>query len=116
MTRPVRGLPSLFAARLNLHLVACSQCDLVVRVARATVDLDLLALEAQGWRRVRGSAMCPTCFAQRPVAPRTPRQRYEIDPSPARQALAEYARSSTGETQRWARVLLAEWLDEKKDA
>ncbi len=116
MTRPVRGLPSLFAARLGVHLVACSQCDTVVRVARATVDLDLLALEAQGWRRVRGSAMCPSCFAKRPVAPRTPRQRYEIDPSPARQALAEYARHARGDAQRWAKILLAEWLDEKKDA
>ena len=115
MTRPVRGLPSLFAARLGVHLVACSQCDTVVRVARETVDLDLLALEAQGWRRIRGTAVCPTCVAKRPVEPRTPRQRYAVDPSPARQALAEYARSSTGETQRWARVLLAEWRGEKID-
>jgi len=116
MTRPARGLPSLFAARLGVHLVACSQCDVVVRVARATVDLDLLALEAQGWRRIRGVAVCPVCLAQRPVAPRTPRQRYEVDPSPARQALAQYARQARGEQQRWARVLLAEWLHGKKDA
>ncbi len=116
MTRPVRGLPSRFSARLNLHLVACSQCDAVARVERETVGLDLLALEAQGWRRMRGTAVCPSCAPKRPVEPRTERQRYAVDPSPARQALAEYARSSTGETQRWARVLLAEWLDEKKDA
>ncbi len=115
MTRPVRGLPSLFAARLGVHLVACSQCDTVVRVARASVDLNLLALQAQGWRRIRGTAVCPTCVAKRPTEPRRPRQRYEIDPSPARQALAEYARSSTGEAQRWARVLLAEWRGEKID-
>ncbi len=116
MTRPVRGLPSRFSARLGVHLVACSQCDAVARVERETVGLDLLALEAQGWRRMRGTAVCPSCAPKRPVEPRTERQRYAVDPSPARQALAEYARSSTGETQRWARVLLAEWLDEKKDA
>ena len=116
MTQPVRGLPSLFAARLGVHLVACSQCDVVVRVARATVDLDLLALETQGWRRIRGTAVCPVCLAKRPTEPRTPRQRYEIDSSPARQALAQYARRARGDAQRWARVLLAEWLDGKKDA
>jgi hypothetical protein len=116
VTQPVRGLPSLFAARLNVHLVACSECDTVVRVERATVDLDLLALEAAGWRRIRGTAVCPSCVARRPVEPRTPRQRYEVDPSPARQALAQYARRARGDAQRWARTLLAEWLDEKKDA
>ena len=116
MTQPVRGLPSLFAARLGVHLVACSECDTVVRVARETVDLDLLALEAAGWRRIRGTAVCPSCVAKRPVEPRTPRQRYEVDSSPARQALAQYARRARGEQQRWARTLLAEWLDEKKDA
>jgi hypothetical protein len=116
MTRPARGLPALFAARLGVHLVACSQCDTVVRVARATVDLDLLALEAAGWRRVRGMAVCPVCVAKRPTEPRTPRQRYAVDPSPARQALAQYARRARGEQQRWARTLLAEWLDRKKDA
>jgi hypothetical protein len=116
MTRPARGLPSLFATRLNVHLVACSECDTVVRVARETVDLELLALEAAGWRRIRGTAVCPVCFAKRPVEPRTPRQRYAVDPSPARQALAQYARHARGDAQRWARVLLAEWLDEKKDA
>jgi hypothetical protein len=116
VTRPARGLPSLFAARLNLHLVACSQCDTVVRVARATVDFDLLALEAQGWRRIRGTAVCPVCVSRRPVEPRAERQRYEVDPSPARQALAQYARHARGDARRWARVLLAEWLDEKKDA
>jgi hypothetical protein len=116
MARPVRRLPSLFAPRLGVHLVACSECDTVARVARATVDLDLLELEHQGWRRVRGSAMCPSCFAKRPTESRTPRQRYEIDPSAARQALAQYARHARGEDRRWARVLLAEWLDEKKDA
>ncbi len=116
MTRPVRGLPSRFSARLNLHLVACSQCDLVVRVERETVGLDLLALEAQGWRRMRGSAMCPSCFTKRPVVPRTERQRYAVDHSPARQALAQYARHARGDAQRWAKILLAEWLDEKKDA
>jgi hypothetical protein len=116
MTRPVHRLPALFAARLNLHLVACSQCDLVVRVVRATVDLDLRALEAQGWRRVRGMAVCPVCVSKRPVEPRAERQRYEVDPSPARQALAQYARHARGDARRWARVLLAEWLDGKKDA
>jgi hypothetical protein len=99
-----------------VHLVACSECDTVVRVARETVDLDLLALEAQGWRRIRGTAVCPVCVSKRPTEPRTPRQRYEVDPSPARQALAQYARRARGEQQRWARTLLAEWLDEKKDA
>ena len=116
MTRPARGLPSLFAARLGVHLVACSECDTVVRVARETVDLDLRALEAAGWRRIRGTAVCPSCFAKRPTEPRAERQRYEVDPSPARQALAQYARRARGEQQRWARTLLAEWLDEKKDA
>jgi hypothetical protein len=116
MTRPVHRLPSLFAGRLNVHLVACSQCDTVVRVARETVDLDLLALQAAGWRRVRGTAVCPVCVAQRPVESRTPRQRYEVDSSPARQALAQYARHARGDARRWARVLLAEWLDGKKDA
>ena len=109
-------LPALFAARLGVHLVACSECDTVVRVDRATVDLELIALEAVGWRRIRGTAVCPGCVARRPVEPRTPRQRYEVDPSPARQALAQYARRARGDAQRWARVLLAEWLDEKKDA
>jgi len=88
----------------------------VVRVARETVDLDLLALEAQGWRRIRGTAVCPSCFAKRPVEPRTPRQRYAVDSSPARQALAQYARHARGDARRWAKTLLAEWLDEKKDA
>jgi hypothetical protein len=101
---------------LGVHLVACSECDTVVRVDRATVDLDLRALEAQGWRRIRGTAVCPGCFAKRPVEPRTPRQRYEVDSSPARQALAQYARHARGDARRWARTLLAEWLDEKKDA
>ena len=114
MTRPARGLPALFAARLGVHLVACSQCDTVMRVARETVERDLLALETQGWRRVRGTAMCPVCASKRPTEPRTPRQRYEVDSSPARQALAQYARHARGDARRWARVLLAEWLDGKK--
>jgi hypothetical protein len=109
----VRGLPSRFSARLNLHLVACSQCDLVVRVERATVGLDLLALEAQGWRRVHGAAVCPICAPQHPAESG---RRIGVDPSPARQALAQYARHARGDARRWARTLLAEWLDEKKDA
>ena len=116
MTRSARELPALFAARLGVHLVACSQCDTVIRVARETVERDLLALETQGWRRIRGTATCPVCLAQRPVEPRTPRQRYAVDPSPARQALAQYARRARGDAQRWAQVLLAEWLDGKKNA
>lgn len=115
MTRPVRGLPSRFSARLNLHLVACSQCDLVVRVERATVGLDLLALEAAGWRRMRGTAVCPSCAPKRPTEPRTERQRYAVDPSPARQALAQYARHARGDARRWARTLLAEWSGQKID-
>ena len=115
MARPVHRLPSLFASRLGVHLVACGQCDTVMRVARETVHLDLLALEAQGWRRIRGTAVCPVCVSRRPVEPRAERQRYEVDPSPARQALAQYARHAQGDARRWARTLLAEWLDEKKD-
>jgi hypothetical protein len=115
VTRPVRGLLSRFSARLNVHLVACSQCDLVVRVERETVGLDLLALEAQGWRRMRGTAVCPSCAPKRPAEPRTERRRYAVDPSPARQALAQYARHARGEQQRWARTLLAEWSEEKID-
>jgi hypothetical protein len=98
-----------------VHLVACSECDTVVRVERATVDLDLLALTAHGWRRIRGTAVCPGCVAKRPVEPRAERQRYEVDSSPARQALAQYARHARGDARRWARTLLAEWLDEKQD-
>jgi hypothetical protein len=43
------------------------------------------------------------------------RQRYAVDPSPARQALAQYARRARGDAQRWARTLLAEWSGEKID-
>ena len=115
MTRPVRGLPSRFSARLGVRLVACSQCDAVARVERETVGLDLLALEAVGWRRMRGTAVCPSCAPKRPVEPRTERQRYAVDPSPARQALAQYARHARGDARRWARTLLAEWSGEKID-
>lgn len=116
MTRPVRGLPSRFSARLDAHLVACAQCDTVVRLDRATLGLELLALEAAGWRRKRGAAVCPTCA--RPIAPepRTPRPSVPYDPSIARTALRAYAYRSTGETRRWALTLLHEWGGEEIDS
>ena len=112
-------LSSRFSARLNAHLVGCSFCDVVARIERGDatyVDLAraLSQLEAQGWRRIRGSTVCPACAPPCPPAPRIERQRYAIDPSPARQALAQLVRDSTGEQRRWAKILLAEWLDEKK--
>ena len=115
VTRPVRGLPSRFSARLGLHLVSCDQCDTVVRLDRATVGLELLALEAQGWRRKRGAAVCPTCA--RPIAPepRTPRPSVPYDPSLARATLRAYAGTATGETRRWAMTLLHEWGGDEID-
>ena len=112
-------LRSRLSPRLNAHLVSCSCCDVVARIERGDatfVDLTraLSQLEAAGWRRIRGSTVCPACAPPRPVEPRIARQRYEIDPSPARQALAQLVRDSSGEQRKWAKILLAEWLDEKK--
>ncbi len=117
MTAP-KPLPVRFSARLDAYLVACSQCDTVARVERgdgAAVRIATIALEAQGWRRMRGTAVCPSCAPKRPTEPRTERQRYAVDPSPARQALAQYARHARGDARRWARTLLAEWSEEKID-
>ena len=115
MTRPVRGIPSRFSPRLGAHLVSCSQCDTVLRLDRATVGLELLALEAAGWRRKRGAAVCPTCA--RPIAPepRTPRPSVPYDPSLARATLRAYAGTATGETRRWALILLREWGGDEID-
>jgi len=110
-----KPLPVRFSARLDAYLVVCSQCDREARLERgdgAAVRLATSALEAAGWRRLHGAAVCPICAPQHPVEPG---RRIGVDPSPARQALAQYARRARGDAQRWARTLLAEWLDEKKD-
>jgi len=111
-----KPLPVRFSARLDAYLVVCSQCDQQARVERGhgeAVRLATSALEAAGWRRLHGAAVCPICAPQHPAESG---RRIGVDPSPARQALAQYARHARGDARRWARTLLAEWSEKKIDA
>jgi hypothetical protein len=97
---------------LGASTITCSRCAYCVCVGRGDRAALLIALgdlHDAGWRASGRAALCPTCAslaraeaAARAAAP-------PADPSPSRTALRQYARTSTGETRRWALTLLREW-------
>ena len=101
-----------FDRALGASTVTCSRCAYCVCVGRGDRAALLVALgdlHDVGWRAAGRAALCPTCvpLARAEAAHRASTS--PADPSPSRTALRQYARSATGETRRWALVLLAEW-------
>ncbi len=97
---------------LNASTITCSRCAYCVCIGRGDRAALLVALGDlfdAGWRASGRAALCPTCAslahaeaAARAAAP-------PADPSLSRSILRQYARTSTGETRRWALTLLREW-------
>lgn len=87
----------------------CAYCLCVGRGDRAALLVALGDLHDAGWRATGREPLCPPCvpLARAEAAARAPAR--SADPSPSRTALRQYAQTATGETRRWALVLLAEW-------
>lgn len=118
MTGELTGLQLRFDAVLDAHLVTCARCGtvaLVQRGDRAHLLLELASLGRAGWRKKGRKPLCPPCARSAAPEPRTPRPSVPYDASLARATLRAYAGTATGETRRWALILLREWGGDEID-
>lgn len=112
MVTQLSGAHLRFDRALNASTVTCSRCAYCLCVGRGDRAALLVALgdlHDAGWRASGRAALCPTCasLARAEAAARAPAT--PADPSLSRSILRQYAYRATGETRRWALMLLREW-------
>lgn len=101
-----------FDRALNASTITCSSCAYCLCVGRGDRAALLLALDdlfAAGWRASGRAALCATCVTTVRAEAAARAAAGPADPSLSRSILRAYAHRATGETRRWALVLLAEW-------